>query len=99
MGPSSVTVWTLLGYVWSCFETVTDGFGDAAEARVGFRMGAGHITTAKIVSAKSIYIGVVVAVFETALLFIIAQSLPSWLTPDPVLQEMDEYLDEFKVTE
>jgi Na+-driven multidrug efflux pump len=88
MGPAEVAAWAIIGYVWSAFETVTDGFGDAAEVRVGFRMGSGQIDIAKMVGEKSIYFGVAVAVFETGLVFILAEYLPGWLTPDPRLQKL-----------
>jgi hypothetical protein len=37
---------------------------------------------------KGMYVGVIVSVFATALLFIIAPYLPGWITPDPTLQRM-----------
>ncbi|KAG7368668.1 MATE efflux family protein [Nitzschia inconspicua] len=88
MGPAEVAAWGMIGYVWSAFETVTDGFGDAAEVRVGFRMGAGQPGIAKLVGEKSIYIGLAVAVYESGLVFVIAEYLPALLTPDPTLQKM-----------
>jgi Na+-driven multidrug efflux pump len=51
-------------------------------------MGAGQIGIAKLVGEKSIYFGLVVAVFETGLVFILAEYLPGWLTPDPTLQKL-----------
>ncbi|KAL3920484.1 MAG: hypothetical protein SGILL_003239 [Bacillariaceae sp.] len=88
MGPAEVAAWAIIGYVWSAFETVTDGFGDAAEVRVGFRMGSGQVDIAKYAGEKSIYFGVVVAIFETGFVFIVAEYLPGWLTPDPTLQKL-----------
>jgi Na+-driven multidrug efflux pump len=51
-------------------------------------MGAGQPQRAKLVGLKSIYLGVVVSVFCTAILFIVSEYLPRWLTPDPTLQRM-----------
>jgi hypothetical protein len=51
-------------------------------------MGAGEAQSAKLASYKAIYLGIVVAVFSTALLFIFAPYVPAWLTPDPTLQGM-----------
>ena len=51
-------------------------------------MGAGQIDLAKYVGEKSIYFGVVVAIFETGFVFIVAEYLPGWLTPDPTLQKL-----------
>jgi Na+-driven multidrug efflux pump len=65
-----------------------DGFGDAAEVRVGFRMGSGQIAIAKSVAEKSVYFGIVVAIFESGAFFILAKYIPRWLTPDPTLQKM-----------
>jgi hypothetical protein len=66
----------------------SEGLADAAEVRVGFRMGAGQPRTAKIAAYKAIYLGIVVAVFSTSILFIVAEYLPVWLTPDPTLQRI-----------
>lgn len=88
MGPSEVAAWGIIGYVWSAFEAITDAFGDAAEVRVGFRMGAGQTQIAKIVAEKGIYAGFVIATICCGLLFIVAQYLPGWLTPDPTLQNI-----------
>jgi Na+-driven multidrug efflux pump len=51
-------------------------------------MGAGQIDVAKLVSEKCIYFGIIVAVFESGLFFILAKYIPRWLTPDPTLQKM-----------
>ena len=51
-------------------------------------MGAGQPKTAKLVAYKGIYLGIIVAVFSTGLLFTIAEYMPAWLTPDPTLQRM-----------
>ena len=65
-----------------------DGFGDAAEVRVGFRMGAGQVRLARLSTDKAIYASFIVAVYATGLLFILAMYVPNWLTPDPTLQKM-----------
>lgn len=88
MGPAEVAAWGILGFVWDIFERLTAGFADAAECRVGFRMGAGQPHCAKIAAYKSVYMGIVVAVFATGGLFIISAYLPGWMTPDPTLQRM-----------
>jgi Na+-driven multidrug efflux pump len=49
-------------------------------------MGAGQVDIAKIVGEKSIYFGLVVAVFEAGFIFVVAEYLPGWLTPDPTIQ-------------
>lgn len=86
MGPAEVAAWGIVGMVWSAFEAVTDALGDAAEVRVGFRMGSGQTDIAKIVTEKGIYVGFVVATLSCGLLFIVAEYLPAWLTPDPTIQ-------------
>jgi MatE len=88
MGPAEVAAWGIVGYVWSAFEAITEAFGDGAEVRVGFRMGAGQIEIAKKVTEKGIYIGFLVAIFCCGLNFTIAPYLPGWLTPDPILQKL-----------
>ena len=66
----------------------SDGFGDAAEVRVGFRMGAGQVRLARLATDKSLYVSFVVAVYCTGVLFVLAPYIPGWLTPDPTLQRM-----------
>ena len=65
-----------------------DGFGDAAEVRVGFRMGSGQVRLAKLATDKALYVSLTTAVHATGLLFVLAIYIPSWLTPDPTLQRM-----------
>ena len=65
-----------------------DGFGDAAEVRVGFRMGAGQVRIAKVCTEKALYVSLTTAVYATGLLFGLAVHIPSWLTPDPTIQRM-----------
>lgn len=55
---------------------------------MGFRLGAGQPHTAKIVAYKTIYLGILIAMFSTAGLYVLAEFLPRWLTPDPTLQKM-----------
>ena len=85
---AEVTAWGLIGYVWSAFETLTDGWGDAAEVRVGFRMGAGQVYLAKSSTWKAMYVSFSVALYSTGLLFLLAMYAPGWLTPDTTLQKM-----------
>jgi len=88
MGPAEVAAWGILGFIWDTFERITAGFADAAEVRIGFRMGAGQPRSAKIAAYKSMYMAMIAALFSTAALFIIAGNLPRWMTPDPTLQKM-----------
>jgi Na+-driven multidrug efflux pump len=88
MGPAEVAAWGMLGFVWDTFERITAGFADAAEVRIGFRMGAGQPHHAKLAAYKAMYMAVVVSLFSTGVLFILAGHLPRWLTPDPTLQKM-----------
>jgi len=85
---AEVAAWGLMGYIWSAFETLTDGFGDAAEVRVGFRMGAGQVKSARLATDKALYVSLIVAVYATGILFVLAQYIPGWMTPDPTLQRM-----------
>jgi Na+-driven multidrug efflux pump len=41
-----------------------------------------------MVANKVLYLGIVVAFFATAILLILSEYLPVWLTPDPTLQRM-----------
>ena len=55
---------------------------------MAFQMGAGLSNKAKATAYKAIYFGSVVASLSTAFMFIVAEHLPKWLTPDPMLQRM-----------
>jgi len=85
---AEVAAWGLMGYLWSAFETLTNGFGDAAEVRVGFRMGAGQVRLAKLGTDKALYVSFTTALYATGLLFVLSMYIPGWLTPDPTLQRM-----------
>lgn len=85
---AEVTAWGLIGYIWSAFETLTDGWGDAAEVRVGFRMGAGQVRLAKKATWKALYVALSAALYSTGILFVLAMYAPGWLTPDKTLQKM-----------
>jgi Na+-driven multidrug efflux pump len=37
---------------------------------------------------KATYLGTVMAVFSTGLMFCFAEQIPTWLTPDPTLRSM-----------
>lgn len=88
MGPAEVAAWGIMGYVWDTFEQIVGALCDAVEVRVGFQMGAGLTNMAKATAYKAIYLGSVVAALSTAFMFIVAEQLPKWLTPDPMLQRM-----------
>lgn len=85
---AEVAAWGLVGYLWSAFETLTSGLGDAAEVRIGFRMGAGQVRLAKLNTDKALYVCLTTAMYCSGLLFILAIYVPSWLTPDKTLQKM-----------
>jgi len=74
--------------IWDAFERITAGFADAAEVRIGFRMGAGQPRKARLAAFKALFMALIVSLFLTGVLFIIAGELPRWLTPDPTLRTM-----------
>ena len=83
-----VAAWGLLGSIWTFCEAATEGLSEAASIRVACHLGNGNIDMAKLSSFKSLLMGVILSVFITALLFIMGDELPKWLTPDPTLQNM-----------
>lgn len=85
---AEVAAWGLVSEIWDVFETLTEGFGDAAEVRVGFRMGAGQVRLARLATDKSLYVSCIAAVYCTGILFALALYVPGWLTPDPTLRKM-----------
>ncbi len=86
---SAVDVLRSLQHLFSNhFLCSLDGWGDAAEVRVGFRMGAGQVRQAKSSTWKALYVAFSVALYSTGLLFVFAMYAPGWLTPDKTLQKM-----------
>lgn len=88
IGSDEVAAWNILGYVWDLFETLTEAIAEAAEVRVGFRMGAGKPQLAKKMSEKTIYLGALLAVVTAGILFVLAEYFPAWITPDIVYQRL-----------
>jgi len=52
IGPDEVASWNMLGYIWELFEALTEAISEAAEVRVGFRMGAAKPQEARKMSEK-----------------------------------------------
>ena len=88
IGPYEVAAWGMLGFVWDTFEYIIHGLSDAAEVRVGFRMGGGEPDNARASAYKAMYLAVVISIYGTAILYSISGYLPVWLTTDPTLQQM-----------
>jgi len=88
LGPAEVAAWAILGELWSCLDTLSGAISDAGEVRVGYHLGASNPGMAQISSYKAILISVIVASFETSILFIMGDDLATWFTPDPALQHM-----------
>jgi Na+-driven multidrug efflux pump len=51
-------------------------------------MGNGRPDRAKSCALKCILLGFQVAVFSTGVLYVLAEYIPKWVTPDPTLQKM-----------
>ena len=67
---------------------LVEGLAGAVEVRVAYHMGHARPERAKSCAWKTVLLGFEIAVFSTALLYIIAENIPSWLTPDPTQQKM-----------
>ena len=39
LGPTEVTAWVILGWLWNIFEASSEGVGDDAEVRVAYHCG------------------------------------------------------------
>jgi len=88
IGKDEVAAWNILGYIWDVFEAVTEAISGAAGVRVGFLMGAGKPQQARKISEKSVYVGIQFAVITVGLLFVLAEFLPSMLTPNLEYQKL-----------
>lgn len=85
---TTVAAWGLLESLWGFFEAATNGLTEAASIRVAYHLGNGNISKAQLASYKSLFMGVSLSFFITALLFILGEDLATWYTPDKVLQDM-----------
>jgi Na+-driven multidrug efflux pump len=65
-----------------------EGLAGAVEVRVAYHMGHSRPERAKRCAWKTVLLGFEIAVFSTAILYIIAEYIPSWLSPDPTQQRM-----------
>lgn len=88
LGEAEVAAWGLLESLWDFFEAATGGLGEAASIRVAYHLGNGNVNMAKMSSYKSLFMGVSLSFFMTALLFMMGDDLTKWLTPDRTLQIM-----------
>jgi Na+-driven multidrug efflux pump len=88
LGPAEVAAWGLLGTLWDVFEEVTESVADSCEVRVAMLLGSGRPEKAKMSAYKCIYLGFFMAMFLSAVLFILGDEIPSWLTNDVTLQRL-----------
>jgi Na+-driven multidrug efflux pump len=88
LGPAEVAAWALLGCIWSLNKYFTDGVADAAEIRCAHHLGMNDPEMAKLTAYKSIYLGLVAALFSTSVLFIVGEDLVRVITPDTTLQRL-----------
>ena len=88
LGPAEAASWGVLSYVWDTFEATTEGIGDAAEVRCAYHLGKNRPDRAKRSSYKSIHLAAILAFIATAILLLMRDDIPTWLTSDPTLQRM-----------
>mmetsp|Transcript_50335 Transcript_50335/g.58756 ORF Transcript_50335/g.58756 Transcript_50335/m.58756 type:complete len:816 (+) Transcript_50335:154-2601(+) len=88
LGPAEVTAWAILGGVWEVFEACTYGIGGAAELRCALHLGNNDPNMAKLSAYKSIFMGMIIGVSITCILYSVADYLPAFFTYDETLQAM-----------
>jgi hypothetical protein len=88
LGPAEVVAWGILGTVWNALGELIGAVADAAEARCTFLLGIGEPLRAKLSCHKSIYIGFVFSTVVTSCILIADEDFPTWMTTDPVLQNI-----------
>ncbi|KAL3914106.1 MAG: hypothetical protein SGILL_006233, partial [Bacillariaceae sp.] len=87
-GPAEVTVWGLLGYIWSFGEHVSEAVADASEVRVAKLVGSHRPALARYSSHKSLLLGVTLSMVMSLVILVLHNELPTWLTTDETLQHM-----------
>uniref|UniRef100_A0A7S3LEK9 Protein DETOXIFICATION n=1 Tax=Amphora coffeiformis TaxID=265554 RepID=A0A7S3LEK9_9STRA len=88
LGPTEVTAWGILGSLWDMLEMVVEAVADASEVRVAYLLGRGKPLKAEISAYKSIFLGTLVSFIGTAVIFIMGENLPTWLTKDEDIQDI-----------
>lgn len=88
LGPAEAASWAILSFVWDTFEATTEGIGDAAEVRCAYHLGKNRPDRAKRSSYKSIHLAAILALIATAIVLLMRDDIPTWLTSDPTLQHM-----------
>jgi hypothetical protein len=88
LGPAEVVAWGILGTVWNALGELIGAVADSAEARCTFLLGIGEPLRAKLSCHKSIFIGFVFSTVVTSCILIAGENFPTWVTRDPVLQNL-----------
>jgi len=88
LGPAEASAWGILGEVWTMLESLTYGWGDAAEVRCAQLLGAGFADSARKSAHKALAMATVGAVFTSGLLLGTMNYIPSLITIDHYLQSM-----------
>jgi len=85
MGIAEVAAWSLGGAIWEILESMSSGFGYAAELRVAFHLGNGNPGMAKITAYKSLLYSLVWMSFVTGLFTYYSSSIVEYFTHDNTL--------------
>lgn len=88
LGPAEAASWAILSFLWDTFEATTQGIGGAAEIRCAYHLGKNRPDRAKRSSYKSIHLSAILAFIATAIVLLLRDDIPTWLTSDPTLQDM-----------
>lgn len=88
LGPAEAASWAILSFLWDTFEATTQGIGGAAEIRCAYHLGKNRPDRAKRSSYKSIHLSAILALIATAIVLLLRDDIPTWLTSDPTLQDM-----------
>ncbi|KAL3826856.1 hypothetical protein ACHAXA_005698 [Cyclostephanos tholiformis] len=88
LGPAEVATWAIMGFVWDVFESTTEAVGDASEIRVGYHLGKGRPSVAKLAGFKSMLFGSIMSILMAIIFISLTDVLPSLLTGDATIQNM-----------
>ena len=88
LGPAEAATWSLMGFIWDVFESMTEAIGDASEVHVACQLGKGRPAMAKLAGYKCILLGLIVSILITIVFISLMDVLPSLLTSDATIQAM-----------
>ena len=86
LGPAEVVAWGISGSIFSVMKYTTDGIADAAEVRCALHLVSNEPELARLSTYKSLFLGFVLSILVTSILFMLGEQIAPCITPDVTLQ-------------